>query len=230
MPDMPDQPLPVIPDDAHGPRGSSRPLDPAVRVLTRITVWVGDLTDPPADLGVDAIVNAANPQLAGGGGVDGAIHRAAGADELQAYTRAHYPDGCATGLCVATPAFGLEAKGIRRILHAVGPVWDPTCEFEDAKLGDTRSDNLLASCYTRCLDACATEDLRCLAFPGISTGVFGFPKPRAARIAFAHVHGHLMRHNTPERVVLCCFNEQDAEVMREAVETRDRWMYARTRV
>ena len=191
--------------------------------LDRITVIVADITDPPADHAVDAIVNAANESLLGGGGVDGAIHRAAGPRLLE-HNRTL--GGCPTGLAKITPAFDLEARGIKHIIHTVGPVWHSD---DAAKLGDTREDVLLASCYQQCLDLAAKNAIRHLAFPAISTGVYHFPKPRAAKIALGHVLGHLGRNTLPARVVFCCFADADAAVYRETIDTRDQWMFNRKR-
>jgi len=182
--------------------------------LERLTITVADITT----LEVDAIVNAANRSLLGGGGVDGAIHRAAG-PELKSHNQTL--GGCETGLAVATPAFKLEAAGIRRIIHTVGPVWhgDP-----EAKLGYTREDNLLAYCYQQCLAIARDEGLWSIAFPAISTGVYGFPKERAAKIALSHVLAFLKDHEMPEKVTFCCFAEPDAQVYRDALARRYQWM------
>ena len=131
----------------------------------RIEAVLGDITEQA----VDAVVNAANHALAGGGGVDGAIHRAAGARELQAACRAI--GGCATGDAVATPGFALTA---RWIIHAVGP------RYRDGAHGEPE---LLASCYRRCLEVADELGAASLAFPAISTGIYGYPPGDAARIA-----------------------------------------------
>ena len=132
----------------------------------------GDITT----LGVDAIVNAANPSLLGGGGVDGAIHRAAG-PELLAECR--MLGGCETGNAKATPGFHLPAKWV---FHAVGPVWHG---------GERGEDELLASCYRRCLELAKQHHARSIAFPAISTGAYYFPANRAAGIAIATVREHV---------------------------------------
>lgn len=197
--------------------------------VERVEVTVGDITK----LSVDAIVNAANESLLGGGGVDGAIHRAAG-PELREHNRTL--GGCPTGLAKITPSFRLAERGIRHIIHTVGPVWhapagpSPESEGEAAKLGDTREDVLLASCYMNCLRLATEAACRSVAFPAISTGVYRFPKERAAKIAVGHVLGYLKEQATPERVIFCCFSEQDAEIYRRVIETREQWMAARTRV
>ncbi|MEM9414241.1 MAG: macro domain-containing protein [Planctomycetota bacterium] len=215
--------------------------------LARISVHVGDITALPTALGVDAIANAANESLLGGGGVDGAIHEAAGCEELVAYSREHYPGGCPTGLAKHTPAFGLEKKGIRHILHAVGPVWPPPPEDvssaqyampgapsdDSAKLGYTHADNLLASCYTQLFTLAIKHGIEHLAIPAISTGASGgyrFPKHRAARIAFGHAHGHLLRNDLPQRITFVCFNDEDAKHYHDAINTRGEWMANRGRV
>lgn len=190
--------------------------------VERIEVTVGDITK----LSVDAIVNAANESLLGGGGVDGAIHREAG-PELLEYNRTL--GGCPTGLAKITPSFGLAERGVEHIIHTVGPVWQAAAGAESAKLGEVREDVLLASCYMNCLRLATGAACGSIAFPAISTGVYRFPKERAAKIAVGHVLGYLKAEATPERVIFCCFNDADAGVYRHVIETREQWMAARTR-
>ena len=194
-------------------------LDHAVQ---RIDIVTGDITK----LAADAIVNAANESLRGGGGVDGAIHRAAGPKLLEHNKTL---GGCPTGLAKITPAFDLERHGVRHIIHTVGPVWHDKPGKADAKLGDTREDVLLASCYTRSLELAREHGCSSIAFPAISTGVYHFPKDRAARIALGHVLGHLQQHEMPKRVILCCFSDDDAAIYRQTLNTRDEWMFNRKR-
>ena len=153
-------------------------------------ILVADITT----LGVDAIVNAANHSLLGGGGVDGAIHRAAG-PELLAECRAL--NGCATGSAKITRGYSLPAK---HVIHAVGPVWHG---------GGSNEDGLLASCYSTSLSIAADHRLASIAFPAISTGIYGFPADRAACIALQTVTSSNLSPIT--RVVFCCFSEQSAQ-------------------
>lgn len=150
-------------------------------------------------LEVDAIVNAANSSLLGGGGVDGAIHRAAG-PELLAACRAL--NGCATGDAKATPGFRLPAK---HVFHTVGPVWNG---------GRSGEDDLLASCYVRCIELAGEHAVRSLAFPAISTGVYRFPLDRAADIAVRTVTEAKRLAPSLERIAFCCFSTQAEEVYR----------------
>jgi O-acetyl-ADP-ribose deacetylase (regulator of RNase III) len=161
----------------------------------------GDITR----LAVDAIVNAANTSLLGGGGVDGAIHRAAGPELLAACQKL---DGCATGDAKATPGFRLPA---RWVFHTVGPVWHGGGHHEDA---------LLASCYRRCLELAAEHDARSIAFPAISTGVYSFPPDRAARIAVDTVREHVEASEV-EQVQFVCFNDEALRIYKSLLSDVD---------
>jgi O-acetyl-ADP-ribose deacetylase len=167
---------------------------------------VGDITR----LAVDAIVNAANPTLLGGGGVDGAIHRAAGPELLEECRRI---GGCPTGEARITRGYRLPA---RYVIHTVGPVW---------RGGDSGEDELLASCYQSSIALARAHDVATLAFPAISTGIYGFPPDRAARIATSVVTAELAAADRRLDVTLCCFSEemqdQIAEAFRRNVPARD---------
>ena len=164
----------------------------------RIEVVEGDITRQ----GVDAIVNAANTTLLGGGGVDGAIHRAAG-PELLAECRTL--GGCATGQAKITKGYRLPAKWV---IHTVGPVW------RDGQHGE---DDLLASCYRSCFALVEQHGIRTIAFPSISTGAYGFPMERAARIAVRETKAFLERNTSVERVRLVCFGKPALEIHHEAL-------------
>jgi O-acetyl-ADP-ribose deacetylase len=155
---------------------------------THIVIIEADITT----LDVDAIVNAANTLLLGGGGVDGAIHRAAG-PELLAECRTL--GGCETGKAKITAGYRLKA---RHVIHAVGPVWSG---------GSSGEDELLASAYRSSLNLARRHKLTSIAFPAISTGVYGFPADRAARIAVRTVAGHIAANSHLDRVIFACFGE-----------------------
>lgn len=148
-------------------------------------------------LDVDAIVNAANTSLLGGGGVDGAIHRASGPELLAACKALN---GCATGEAKSTPGFKLSA---RYVIHTVGPVWHG---------GERGEADLLRSCYQRSLEEAASLEMRSVAFPSISTGVYGYPISEAAGIAVATVKRALDENTGIESVTFCCFSAEDLAV------------------
>jgi O-acetyl-ADP-ribose deacetylase (regulator of RNase III) len=158
-----------------------------------ILVIQGDITKQF----VDAIVNAANSSLLGGGGVDGAIHRAAG-PELLAECR--LLGGCKTGHAKATKGYNLPAK---YVIHTVGPVWHG---------GDNDEDQLLASCYRSSLGLAASLNVRSIAFPAISTGIYGFPKQRAAKIAVREVSTSA---GDMKKLLFVCFDAETAEIYRQ---------------
>jgi O-acetyl-ADP-ribose deacetylase (regulator of RNase III) len=166
----------------------------------RLEVIVADITT----LSVDAIVNAANTSLLGGGGVDGAIHRAAG-PELLAECRTL--GGCETGNAKITRGYRLPAK---HVIHAVGPVWSG---------GGHGEDELLASCYARAIDLCHANHLGSIAFPAISTGIYRFPADRAADIAVNTTAKVLASAPLLSRVVFCCFSPDSAN-LHEVAMTR----------
>ena len=160
---------------------------------TRIELIQGDITK----LKTDAIVNAANPSLLGGGGVDGAIHKAAGPG-LREVCR--LLGGCNTGEAKITRGYNLPA---RFIIHTVGPVWG---------VGDSHEAELLASCYRESLAQATIHDCKTVAFPNISTGVYHFPKELAADIAIREVRKYLAENNIPEKVIFVCFDEENYSI------------------
>jgi len=153
----------------------------------RITVFHGDITQQK----VDAIVNAANQSLLGGGGVDGAIHRAAGPRLLD---ECRQLGGCDTGDAKITGGYNLPA---RWVIHTVGPVW------QDGNHGEAQ---LLADCYRSCLALAEEYSIKSIAFPAISTGIYGYPVDQATRAAVSEVAGFLDQHQSIEQVVFVCFN------------------------
>ncbi|MBP1624708.1 MAG: O-acetyl-ADP-ribose deacetylase [Acidobacteria bacterium] len=155
---------------------------------SKIEVVMGDITAQR----VDAIVNAANTSLLGGGGVDGAIHRAAGPQLLAECRKL---GGCPTGEAKLTRGYGLPAKWI---IHTVGPVW---------RGGNNEEDRLLANCYRHSLELATQTGIRYVAFPSISTGAYGFPVTRASRIAMKEIKAHLEQNALPEKVLVVCFDE-----------------------
>ena len=163
----------------------------------RIEVYEGDITK----LDVDAIVNAANSSLLGGGGVDGAIHRAAGPELLRECRKL---GGCATGQAKVTQAYNLPC---RLVVHTVGPVW---------RGGSQREEQLLESCYANSIHAAVTHHARTIAFPCISTGVYGYPMEKAADIACSAVKKSLTKYppDTLQKVWFVCFSKHVADIYR----------------
>ena len=157
------------------------------KIIDRIELISGDITQ----LKVDAIVNAANERLLGGGGVDGAIHRAAG-PELLAECRTL--GGCQTGQARITQGYRLPA---RYVIHTVGPIW------QDGQSGEAE---LLARCYQNSLALATQHDVQSIAFPAISCGVYGYPLEQATLIAIREVSAFLTHHEQPGKVILCCFS------------------------
>jgi O-acetyl-ADP-ribose deacetylase len=162
-------------------------------ISDRIQIVQGDITRQT----VDAIVNAANTTLLGGGGVDGAIHRAAGRKLLE---ECRTVGGCPTGEAKITKGYNLPAKFV---IHSVGPVW---------RGGQNREDELLTSCYRNSLALAAQHGIKSIAFPSISTGAYGFPFERAANIALKTTSEFLKSSTLPEQVVFVCFSRADSEI------------------
>ncbi len=162
-------------------------------MISRIEIVHGDITK----LKVDAIVNAANNSLLGGGGVDGAIHRAAGP---KLYEECKTLNGCATGEAKITKGYNLPAKFI---IHTVGPVW---------RGGGNNENNLLENCYRNSLELAVINNIRTIAFPSISTGVYGFPFINASTIALSTIKNFLESNNSIEKIIFVCFSQNDYDV------------------
>ncbi len=168
--------------------------------MNRVELLQGDITT----LEVDAIVNAANSSLTGGGGVDGAIHHAAGTQLLEECLRIkERQDGCPTGEAVITSGANLKAKFV---IHAVGPVWTG---------GNENENELLASAYRNSLVLAVTNSVKSIAFPNISTGIFKFPRKKAAGIAIGAVKDFLSSDDTIQKVIFCCFDEENFNIYNE---------------
>jgi O-acetyl-ADP-ribose deacetylase (regulator of RNase III) len=168
-------------------------------MLERIAIVEGDITRQQ----VDAIVNAANNTLLGGGGVDGAIHRAAGRELLEECRKLN---GCKTGEAKITHGYKLPA---RWVIHTVGPIWYG---------GQSGEDDLLAQCYRNSLALAEANHIKTIAFPSISTGVYGFPVERASRIAVAEVKGFLEKNTSLEKVIFVCFDRNTYGCYAKAVK------------
>jgi O-acetyl-ADP-ribose deacetylase (regulator of RNase III) len=164
--------------------------------MDKIELIKGDITL----LKTDAIVNAANTSLLGGGGVDRAIHRAAGNELLQECKKLN---GCKTGDAKVTSGYNLPSK---YVIHTVGPVWHG---------GGSNEMALLKSCYKRCMEEAIKLNIKSIAFPNISTGVYGFPKNLAAKIAIDEVRSNISGKNELEKIVFCCFDEENYNLYNE---------------
>lgn len=166
--------------------------------MERINIVLGDITKVEAD----AIVNAANRTLLGGGGVDGAIHRAAGPELLEQCRKLN---GCETGQAKITKGFKLPAK---YVIHTVGPIW---------RGGDYNEDRLLASCYKNSLQLAVENRIKTIAFPSISTGAYRFPLKRAARIAIMEITRFLKGTKSIDKVIIVCFDKETMGAYEEAL-------------
>lgn len=168
----------------------------------RIEVVRGDITK----LQVDAIVNAANSSLLGGGGVDGAIHRAGGPKIMaECVAIRNKQGGCPTGEAVITTGGNLAA---RFVIHTVGPVWNG---------GNSNEKQLLSNAYQNSMSIARDQNLKTIAFPNISTGIYGFPKKEAAVIAVTTVKSFLDAHPTPSKIIFCCFDDENFDLYKSLI-------------
>jgi len=166
--------------------------------MVSLSAVKGDITQ----LDVEAIVNAANTSLLGGGGVDGAIHKAAGKELLKECRKLN---GCTTGDAKITKGYNLKA---RHVIHTVGPVW---------KGGNKSEPDLLKNCYKRSIEIASEKNIKSIAFPCISTGIYHFPKKEAASIAFNTIKELTKENDVIEEVIFSCFSEQDFEIYNELI-------------
>lgn len=170
----------------------------------RLIIVTGDITE----LDTDCIVNAANSSLMGGGGVDGAIHRKAGQtllEECKSIRNTQYPNGLPTGQAVITGAGKLKAKFI---IHTVGPIWHET---------KNNLDDLLSQCYTNSLNLATTKGIKTIAFPAISTGVYGYPKEKAAKVVYQTVKKYLATQKLPEKIYLVFYTANDSRIFLDTI-------------
>jgi len=171
-------------------------------MLERIEIIKGDITKQK----VDAIVNAANNSLLGGGGVDGAIHRAAGPELLE---ECRELNGCKTGEAKITKGYNLPAK---YVIHTVGPIW---------RGGNNREDEYLAMCYQNCFNLAEKYNIKTIAFPAISTGAYRFPLERATKIAITQTKKFLERNKSIEKIIFVCFGEKTYECYKKLLGNMD---------
>ena len=164
--------------------------------MAKLEIIKADITK----LEVDAIVNAANKSLLGGGGVDGAIHHAAGKELLE---ECKTLNGCETGEAKLTKAYKLPSK---HIIHTVGPIW---------KGGNNNEEKLLKSCYNECLDIASKNKFKSVAFPNISTGIYGFPKIEAAKIAKDSIEKFIKKNRKVKKIFLCVFDDENYEIYKD---------------
>ena len=180
-------------------------MDEIVLCNGRVVVRQGDITK----IEVDAVVNAANSGLMGGGGVDGAIHRAGGPailNECRELRRTRFPDGLPSGEAVSTPAGDLPAQVV---IHSVGPVW---------KGGEQNEAEILKNCYINALKTAALLGVRSIAFPSISTGIYGYPREKAAIVVSKAVFRYLGMYAVPEKVMFIFFSDRDLQIFMEYAE------------